>query len=317
MKILAVDDDPLFLDVLKEVLASAGQQDVALATSAVEAAKLISEAEPAFDVCFIDIRMPEIEGDYLCKWVRRLPQYHDKAIVMLTARKDKADIDRAFAAGASDYVTKPVDFGDFIDKVKEIEHRLRRERQGAQPMRPTTRVPSRPGIDFALPLALDDVKGAIEIGALENYLLKLSESQTHQMTAVALKVVDAAKLHLTCTPGDYVQLLETVAKGILKTLGVSGAFISYAGYGAFVCVAEDPRIADWTPESLEAAVAKTLEGMGAPKTDLCASPPLKLGRWSGRKVADAMYRTIGDAEARCSMFRIEALSGVMDGLDEK
>ncbi|WP_165927634.1 hypothetical protein, partial [Halomonas marinisediminis] len=86
-------------------------------------------------------------------------------------------------------------------------------------------------------------------------------------------------------PGDYVQLLETVAKGILKTLGVSGAFISYAGYGAFVCVAEDPRIADWTPESLEAAVAKTLEGMGAPKTDLCASPPLKLGRWSGRKVA--------------------------------
>ncbi len=313
MKMLAVDDDPYFLELLQAVLASAGLTDLALATSATEAAQIIADAKPPFECCFIDMRMPEIEGDYLCKWIRRLPDYRDTTILMITAKSEKSDIDRAFLAGASDYMTKPMDLAELIVRAKEIARSGKRMKHpGAKASAPAP-APAEGAqssrIEFTDPIPLSGIRTAIDLNAMEKYLLQLSRSRKYELTACAFKIFEAAKLHLVCSPAEFRNILNAAATAIMEALRPSRPFISYAGYGAFVCAGDESQIGGMEAAALERAVAATLDRMdlrhnnGLPiKVRLLMGGPQKLGVWSGRKVVDAMYRTIGDAEERCRQF---------------
>lgn len=311
MKILAVDDDPLFLKILQTVLFSIGMKNLTLATSAAEAAQIVVDAKPPFDCCFIDMNMPEIKGDYLCKWIRHLPAYHDKTLMMITAKTEKADIDHAFAAGASDYLTKPLDMTEFMTRTRAIEQHLRRSEQFSGTNRPKSADAAgthKPAFAaFAQPMTLDGIPAAIDLGALEKYLLQLSKSQQHETYIIAFKIFGAAKLHLTCTAGEFLRVMTAVAKAILANLKASHPFISYAGYGAFISVTDFGKTGETDAARMESAIARTLQGMqirhdnGTPiKIKLCMSSARNPGNWSGDKAVDAMYHTIVDAEERCA-----------------
>ncbi len=310
MKILAVDDDPVFLKILQTVLFSIGMKNLTLANSAVEAAQIVVDAKPPFDCCFIDMNMPEIKGDYLCRWIRHLPGYQDKTLMMVTAKTEKADVDRAFAAGASDYLTKPLSISEFTKRAKQIEHHWQRAEQFSGAERPKT-IATSPArkqtfAAFAQPMMLDDVPGAIDLAAFEKYLLQLSKSQENETYIIAFKIYDAAKLHLRCSADEFLRVMTAVAKAILVNLKAKRPFISYAGYGAFVSVADYGKTSEPDAARLERAIARTLQEMeilhdnGTPtKIKLCMSPCRNPGHWSGDKVIDALYHTIVDAEARC------------------
>ena len=90
MRILAVDDDRLILDLLKKTLMLSGIHEVSLAESAEQAAQIIAQASPPFECLLIDMRMPGIEGDDLCYWVRQLPGHEKTPIVMVTALAEKS-----------------------------------------------------------------------------------------------------------------------------------------------------------------------------------------------------------------------------------
>ena len=313
MKMLAVDDDPYFLELLQAVLASAGLKDLTLATSATEAAQVIADAERPFECCFIDMRMPEIEGDYLCKWIRRLPEYRDTTILMITAKSEKSDIDRAFLAGASDYMTKPTDLAELIVRAKEIARSGRRMKhpsaKASAPVPAPTAGAQSARMEFTDPIPLSGIRTAIELNAMENYLLQLSRSRKYELAACAFKIFEAAKLHLICSPAEFRTILNVAAAAIMEALCPAAPFIAYAGYGAFVCAGDESELGEIDAPALEGAIATTLDGMnlrhddGTPiKLRLLMSSPQKLGVWSGHKVVDAMYRTIGDAEERCRQF---------------
>lgn len=308
MKILAVDDDPLVLKILEQMLHISGFNNVTLAGSAVEAAQIIAEADPPFECFIFDIRMPEIEGDYLCHWVRHLPYHASTPIVMATALAKKSDIDRAFAAGASDYITKPIDQSDLDKRIRQIEHKIAQNGFEA-PKNISFQGQQQDGldrVDFTKPMHLGGINGEIDLQSLENYLIQLSRTGIHDMDAFSFAIQDAAKLHFICSRNEYLSILKTTGKMISKYLAEPGFFLSYAGYGAFTGVIRNADFEKSAWETLERKVQDSLKKIcvpsktGAPiRVEPHASMPLKLSVWSASKSIDILYRVIIEAEARC------------------
>ena len=103
-KILVVDDEPEVCELLQADL-SEQSYEVITSSSGKEALKKIKQERP--QVMLLDIRMPEMNGiDVLKEAKRRDPAL---AVIMLTAVHDQEIARAAMAAGAADYVTKPID----------------------------------------------------------------------------------------------------------------------------------------------------------------------------------------------------------------
>ena len=122
MKILVVDDDHLVLSILRLYLADAGYYDVTACETSETALELIENGNAKFDCFFFDIVMPFIHGIDLCEKVRNIQEYKETPIIMLTAISGKTDIDEAFAAGATDYVTKPFTMTEIGARVRIAEN---------------------------------------------------------------------------------------------------------------------------------------------------------------------------------------------------
>ncbi|MFC5470663.1 ATP-binding protein [Cohnella suwonensis] len=128
--ILAVDDDGLNLQILSEMLG--GQYVVATARSGSEAIAKLDAA--AFDLVILDVMMPGMSGYELARKIRERFSAFELPILLLTARARAEDIAVGFSAGASDYLTKPVDAMEIKARVRawtelkrSVEERLRME----------------------------------------------------------------------------------------------------------------------------------------------------------------------------------------------
>ncbi|MBI4614570.1 MAG: response regulator [Planctomycetes bacterium] len=111
--ILAVDDDPAILKVIRVHLEKAGYRVLA-ETSAAGAIERL-DAEPV-DLAVLDIMMPGTDGLELCERMRatgrRMP------ILFLTARGSSIDVLQGYAAGAQAYLTKPFKAKELLEKVE-------------------------------------------------------------------------------------------------------------------------------------------------------------------------------------------------------
>lgn len=113
--ILAVDDDPVNLNVLAGML-SGEAYAVVKANSGQEALELL-DTRP-WDLVIADVMMPQMSGYELTKRIRERRPISELPVLLLTARTAAADIYAGFAAGANDYVAKPVD-------ATELRYRIR------------------------------------------------------------------------------------------------------------------------------------------------------------------------------------------------
>ncbi|WP_445646467.1 hybrid sensor histidine kinase/response regulator [Paenibacillus sp. TSA_86.1] len=130
-RILAVDDDPVNLRVLISMLSNE-PYDIQPATSALEALELLNTQ--SWDLLIADVMMPHMSGYELTENVRKRYSVSELPILLLTARNEPADVYAGFMAGATDYVTKPVDavelrhrIGSLIVLKQSIDERLRME----------------------------------------------------------------------------------------------------------------------------------------------------------------------------------------------
>ncbi len=124
MKILAVDDDEILLELLAATLQMLGYAEVTTAGSASDALQIIGAEKQPFDCLLFDIQMPEMDGIQLCSIVKSMEPYKQVPVIMITAMTDRSFVDRAFAAGAVDYVTKPFDELELGTRLRIAERKL-------------------------------------------------------------------------------------------------------------------------------------------------------------------------------------------------
>jgi HAMP domain-containing protein/signal transduction histidine kinase/ActR/RegA family two-component response regulator len=106
-KILIVDDDVRNVFALSSVLKMRGM-NVIFAENGRQGLKVLVE-NPDTDLVLMDTMMPEMDGIQATREIREIEQFKELPIISLTAKAMKGDREKCLAAGASDYVTKPVD----------------------------------------------------------------------------------------------------------------------------------------------------------------------------------------------------------------
>ena len=102
--LLAVDDDPAVLGAVRALLEPRGLRVTTL-TDPLRFWETLEQAAP--DVLVLDVDMPHLGGLELCRVVRADPRWNGIPVLFLTARTDPDTVQRVFAAGADDFVTKP------------------------------------------------------------------------------------------------------------------------------------------------------------------------------------------------------------------
>jgi CheY-like chemotaxis protein len=117
MKVVAVDDDPITLAVVGEVLQGAGHSVVTFQSSR-QALDAIPAQRP--DCLITDIMMPEMDGFELIRELRRRPELAGMKIIVLSTKSYDFDRRRAKELGADGYLTKPIDRATFLRSISDI-----------------------------------------------------------------------------------------------------------------------------------------------------------------------------------------------------
>ena len=113
--VVIVEDDPFDLALLQNELASLGTELPLLVyndgAEAIRALQKLPELPSHFlpRIIFVDLFLPNIDGATLIRWLRLQPALAHIPVVVISGSENPADIDAAFACGASDFLKKPAD----------------------------------------------------------------------------------------------------------------------------------------------------------------------------------------------------------------
>jgi HAMP domain-containing protein/signal transduction histidine kinase/ActR/RegA family two-component response regulator len=115
LKVLVVDDDPRNAFTLTNVLELYGMT----AVRASDGCQALDElAASDIDLVLMDVMMPQMDGYETTRAIRQAPQFADLPIIAVTARAMQGDREKSLDTGASDYVTKPVDIEELLNRIE-------------------------------------------------------------------------------------------------------------------------------------------------------------------------------------------------------
>lgn len=240
MKILAVDDDFSILELLTIMAARAGFTDISTASSGEIALDMLNAGDVVFDCLLLDISMPGMDGIELCGLARAIPVYNKTPIIMLTAMAEKDYIDRAFSAGATDYVNKPFDLVELHARLRMAEDLVvaRQEAASANSKveRPQSENTHRHSFDLSDEIGIEGVTDLIGYTALKNYLTQLSRAGTAASQVVAIKIDQIETIYARASYEEFLYALTEAADAIGDALRINGYMMAYAGNGTFLIV---------------------------------------------------------------------------------
>ena len=116
-KVLVVDDDPVIIRLLEVNFEMEGFE-VVTAVDGMDGVEKCRAEQP--DIVVSDVMMPKLNGLELCVALKADPATSGIPVVLLSAKAQVADIRAGLDAGADDYVTKPFEPLDLIDRVNKL-----------------------------------------------------------------------------------------------------------------------------------------------------------------------------------------------------
>lgn len=123
--ILVVEDEPRYMRAIRINLEASGYTVYTAATGR-EALEAVAQHAP--DLVLLDLLLPEIDGFTVC---RRLREFSEVPVIMLTARTETEDVVKGLDCGADDYVTKPFSAKELLARVRAALRRSQAQSQRA------------------------------------------------------------------------------------------------------------------------------------------------------------------------------------------
>jgi len=254
LKILVVDDEPVFLELMAHMLARAGYREVEFAQSAEEALEAIDRPLARFDCFLLDIQMDGMNGVELCTRIRAMQPYARTPIVMITAMTEKHYVDAAFLAGANDFVNKPIDLREVRARMGMVEAILSERSQlsmvSSQLVDTEAVVGARVSFDSAT--ILEDCDFLAPASRLEAHLLRQGTLRLLSSVAVGFHVENARALHERAPGLPFADLMAEVGYAIREAISGGDRILSYFGRGDFCAML--PQTTPFDRQEVEAAI---------------------------------------------------------------
>lgn len=292
MRILAVDDDPVMLDLLGISLEDSGFDDITFAATAEDALELIEVADPPYDVFLLDIMLPEISGIEVCRRLRQQEVYRATPVIMITASRARDMMERAFDAGATDFVSKPFDALELVTRIKlaaMLNDSRQREQLNAAAVEQLDRMSE---VSFDERFELKSGAGVSGFYALENELLRSSDT-LYEMVLFSVQIDNALGFFRESKPAQFRAGVDAVGYALGEVLNTDQIRFAYAGRGAIICLAHNhTQIAIAELESqANAALARNWNrfGTGQPKAPMLSFHGIEgPAIWTGKSAADML-----------------------------
>ena len=152
VRVLVVDDSDINREVALRILRAQGAS-VSLANDGQQALDWLLAHPQDVDLVLMDVQMPVMDGIEATRQLRRLPQFNDLPIVALTAGAFKSQQEAAYAAGMTDFISKPFDVTTTIALIQRLRRPSTVAPLVASPVESFP--PARPAVDSDLPPAFD------------------------------------------------------------------------------------------------------------------------------------------------------------------
>ncbi len=115
-RVLAVDDSPTILEMIKAILISGGYE-VITASDGQEALNAARAEVP--DLILLDVMLPKLDGYRVCRLLKFDQKYKGIPIIMLTAKTEEQSVATGIRTGANQYLTKPIEPERLLGAVAE------------------------------------------------------------------------------------------------------------------------------------------------------------------------------------------------------
>ncbi|MDQ2088796.1 response regulator [Marimonas arenosa] len=299
-RVLVVDDEPSILELLSTALVALGGHDVSTASSGQEALKLMGEGRPRFDLVLLDIQMPEMNGVDVCARIRSTAGYRDTPVIMLTAMSQMDYVEKAFLAGATDYVTKPFNFEDLRNRIANAFRASETKRAAAEggELAPLVGRARSERIKFDAKLDFTEFNRFLDTDRFDNYVRQMASSRAPQTSAFAVKVSNGYYLHRALSSEEFHACMRNVALLLSEVTEKMGSLVSYRGQGIFLCVEYGNRLSD--TETIETFLNSEIDTHGEKKTrpKIVVSPHAELKQNDTASACVLMNDAITKVEAR-------------------
>ena len=240
MRILLVDDDPIFTELLLAHLGHQGLTDVETAASASAALQLADQVRLPYECLLLDIQMQGMDGIELCAEMRRRDDYRNVPIIMITSGDPAQYMNNAFAAGATDFMQKPLNVPELIGRMNMammLVDSLKKERMSRETIREmVTRPSAHDQFDPSERFTFSEVSGMVDFFQLENRILRM-QSGLYALSLFRIQVQDFGTLGRYSDRSEMQQLLHAMSTVITHSVNERNLLISYLGHGRFaICV---------------------------------------------------------------------------------
>ena len=186
--------------------------------------------------------MPVMDGIELCEILRVLDPSCRAQIVMVASLSERCLLDRAFKAGANDFLTKPLDDLELKVRLGSIR-RIHSERRRNEAMHKEIEAISslRHLVDFDTALPPDPSIGTVTPSSLEKYVRSLGRLRKLKALSIGFHVENAESLYKLTGDEEFARIMNVVAVAISNAAGPSEIILASVGQGDFVGIAPMAR----------------------------------------------------------------------------